>query len=309
MGWLCHGKCTSKARLDGKIAVITGCNTGIGKYTALDFYRRGARVIMACRNMEKAEAARNWIVENCKNQEGLGNLVLMRLDVSSLGSVRVFSEQIMQNEQYIHLLINNAGIMMCPRTLSEDGYELQFATNHLGHFLLTMLLLPKILQSGPARIVNVSSVAHRYYSSMYFDDINMEKRYSSVYSYARSKISNILFTKELAKRLEGSSVTVYSLHPGVVDTELSRHWSSILFPGATWIYHNVFGFFQKTPEQGAQTTIYCAVDEKAGGESGLYYDDCEVAKPIAKAEDPELAKRLWDVSVEMVKLGSDNPFK
>lgn len=181
MGLFC-GKCTSPARLDGKTAIITGSNTGIGKITVKDFFERGnlfmnsngiqdfafnliknitgARVVMACRNIEKATEAANEIKQLCKDKNNLGEIVVTELDLSNLTSVRNCARYLMENEKNIDLLINNAGVMMCPKTFTVDGYELQFATNHLGHFLLTLLLLPKIIQSTPARIVNVSSRAH-----------------------------------------------------------------------------------------------------------------------------------------------------
>lgn len=311
MGLIFNGKCTSKARLDNKTVVITGANTGIGKYTALDLYRRGARVILACRDTQKAESAVECIKQECNKIEPdeLGELRVVHLDLSSLSSVRKCAEQILRDEKYIHILINNAGVMMCPRTLTEDGYELQFATNHLGHFLFTMLLLPRILSSAPARIVNVASKAHITGNSLSLDDINLEKSYSSLRAYGRSKLANILFTRELAKKLNGTNVTVYSLHPGVVDTELSRHLDQVVFPGSKWFYQNVGKIFMKSPEQGAQTTLYCALDEKLANESGEYYDDCQKVTPSQLAQNDELAKQLWDVSVEMVKLGSYNPFQ
>jgi len=308
MGWFWNGKCTSQVRLDGKTAVITGCNTGIGKYTVLDLYLRGARVVMACRDVTKAEAAREWVTQQAQGKPNLGEIVILHLDLSSLVSVRQCAQKIMDQETNIHLLINNAGVMMCPRNVTEDGYELQFATNHLGHFLFTLILLPKIISSAPARIVNVASLAHRLCSSFYFDDINMEKYYSPQKAYGRSKMANILFTRELARRLKDTGVTVYSLHPGVVDTELSRHLDKSVFPGARWMFQNLGGFFMKTPEQGAQTTLYCALEESLASETGLYYDDCQEAKTTPMGRDDELAKKLWDVSLDMVKFTPPPPF-
>ncbi|XP_075226500.1 retinol dehydrogenase 11-like isoform X2 [Lycorma delicatula] len=308
MGILFNGKCTSKERLDGKTVIITGSNTGIGKYTALALYERGAQVIMACRNLEKAEEASKYIKEKIQNIEGRGELVIKHLDLSSLASVRNCAQELLQENQNIHILINNAGVMMSPRQITEDGYELQFATNHLGHFLFTLLLLPRILRSAPARIVNVSSIVHRI-GDLYLDDINLEKYYSPVKSYGRTKLANILFTKELARRLEGTNVSVYCLHPGVVDTELSRHLDYAVFPGMKWIYQRLGWIFMKTPQQGAQTTLHCALDGQAGKESGLYYADCKVTTPSEKACDPKLAKKLWDLSIDMVKLGNYDPFK
>uniref|UniRef100_A0A1B6HUV6 Uncharacterized protein n=1 Tax=Homalodisca liturata TaxID=320908 RepID=A0A1B6HUV6_9HEMI len=368
MGWFWNGKCKSKARLDGKTVVITGCNTGIGKYTVLDLYARGARVVMACRNVEKAEEARDWVIEQRSGQQGLGQLSVCHLDLSSLSSVRKCADKILLEESHIHILINNAGVMMCPRSLTEeardwvieqrsgqqglgqlsvchldlsslssvrkcadkildeethidilinnagvmmcprslteDGYELQFATNHLGHFLFTLVLLPKIVSSVPSKIINVSSEAHKWCKSLCLDDINLEKSYNPQQSYFRSKLANLLFSRELTKRLKDTEVNVYSVHPGAVDTDLPRH----LVSGPWKVFRFFANWFLKTPEQGAQTTIYCAVDEKAANETGLYYSDCAVATTTAMAQDDELAKRLWDTSLDMVKLTLPHPF-
>ncbi|BES93584.1 retinol dehydrogenase [Nesidiocoris tenuis] len=303
MGLFSSGKCVSNARLDGKTTIVTGSNTGIGKATAEEFARRGAKVIMACRNVEKGEKAATDIRKALENVENSGEVIVMHLDLSSLESVRKCAAEIINNESQIHILVNNAGIMMCPRELTVDGYEMQFATNHLGHFLLTLLLLPTILASAPARIVNVSSKLHLWARSMYFDDINLaNKSYSPVLGYGRSKLANILFTKELAERLKGTGVTAYSLHPGVVSTELSRHVDTAFIPGARWFYDKMGWIFRKTPVQGAQTTLHCALDEKAGNESGLYYDDCVVTTPTSCARDSAMAKELWEKSLEMVQL-------
>ncbi|KAL1493226.1 hypothetical protein ABEB36_011319 [Hypothenemus hampei] len=296
--------CTSTARLDGKTAIITGCNTGIGKETAKDFFERGARVIMACRNIEKATEAANEIKSSCISKENVGELVVEELDLTSLQSVRKCAETILNKESKINLLVNNAGVMMCPQQLTTDGFEMQFGTNHLGHFLLTLLLLPKIIQSTPARIVNVSSTAHER-GSINFEDLNYNKRtYNALEAYSQSKLANVLFSRELAKRLKEnniSDVTVYSLHPGVINTELGRHLKTTYgaFVEALW------GFFKwaiKTPKQGAQTIIYCSVDENCANESGLYYKECATTSPAKAAKSEEDAQRLWDESLKLVGL-------
>ncbi|KAF6205919.1 hypothetical protein GE061_020095 [Apolygus lucorum] len=309
MGFFWNGKCRSDARLDGKIAIVTGCNTGIGKVTVEEFARRGARVIMACRNVQKAEEAARDIHKSLDQVEGRGEVVIFKLDLSSLDSVRKCAADIIKSERRIHLLINNAGVMLCPYELTVDGYEMQFATNHLGHFLFTLLLLPTILASAPARIVNVSSKAHVAAKSMHFEDVNLTKHYGPIPAYGRSKLANILFSRELAKRLEGTGVTVYSLHPGVVDTDLGRHLDSAFIPGMRWLYKNVGWIFQKNVVQGAQTTLHCALDEKAGTETGLYYDDCAVATPTSYATNDAMASELWTKSLEMVRLPENfDPF-
>ncbi|XP_024083302.1 retinol dehydrogenase 11-like isoform X2 [Cimex lectularius] len=298
MGWFSNGKCTSKVRLDGKTAVITGANTGIGKKTALDLAKRGATVIMACRNIDKAKEATKGI-KKCGNEK----VIVEKLDLSSLQSVQDFCTRIQKNHQNIHLLINNAGVITKLRELSVDGYEMHFATNHLGHFLLTLLLLPTIIAPQPARIVNVSSKFHIFTRSLHFDDVNLEKSYQTLLAYARSKLANILFTRELAHRLKDTGVNVYCLHPGVVRTEISRHVDSSFFRGARWLYHTVGYPFMKSPKQGAQTTLYCALDEKTANNTGLYYDDCKVSCTSALAKNDEVAKELWEEPTKKGRAG------
>ncbi|KRT85786.1 dehydrogenase, partial [Oryctes borbonicus] len=268
----------STVRLDGKTAIITGCNTGIGKETAKDLYKRGAYVVMACRNVEKAEEAAKDIIDSCKDLENLGKLAVVELNLCSLKSVKDCCNKLVQKHERIDLLINNAGIMMCPFEKTEDGFEIQFGTNHLAHFYLTLLLLPTIIKSAPARIVNVSSALHGgkngrlsnfrlYYSpffivtgNMEFNDLNWEKRdYSSLYAYQQSKQANILFTKELNRRLKEANiegVSVYTLHPGAIATDLQRHVGTTYGKGVSYMFQGMRKCFFKTPIQGAQTTIY-----------------------------------------------------
>ncbi|XP_072396954.1 retinol dehydrogenase 11-like isoform X2 [Diabrotica undecimpunctata] len=299
--------------LAGKVAVVTGANTGIGKITAKDFYQRSARVILACRDLEKAKTTIFTIQQQCESKENLGELEAVQLDLSSLQSVRECAKTILDKEKQINILINNAGVMMCPFSRTEDGYETQFATNHLGHFLLTVLLMPRIIKSTPARIINVSSSAHSF-SSIDFSDINWEKRnYSPMGAYSQSKLSNILFTKELATRLKENNiqgVNTYSLHPGIIKTNLGRHVvKRIYFPGIHWLWRNVAHYFIKNPEQGAQTQIYCAVHENCANETGLYYSNCKVIEPSTDAKNEQFAKQLWEISLKMVGLEENfNPF-
>ncbi|PNF13961.1 Retinol dehydrogenase 12 [Cryptotermes secundus] len=295
------------ARLDGKTAIVTGSNTGIGKFTVLDFVKRGARVVMACRSVDKAEAAAKEIRDVTRDVQGAGTVRVVRLDLGSLASVRQCAQELLKTEDRIHLLINNAGIMACPQGKTEDGFETQFGVNHLGHFLFTCLLLPRIIRSAPARIVIVSSYAH-VFGTMHFDDPYLEKSYSPSKAYAQSKLANVLFCNELARRLQGTGVTTYSLHPGIVKTELFRHTSDSYFRGVRAILNGVGALFFKTAEEGAQTTIYCAVDEKLADKTGLYYSDCKRKRASAKARDPEAARKLWSLSAELVGLEDWNPF-
>ncbi|KAM3870620.1 retinol dehydrogenase 13-like [Diretmus argenteus] len=294
--WMAGGVCHSKARLDGKTVLITGANTGIGKETAVDLAGRGARVILACRDMDRANNA----AEDIRKRSGNGNVIVKKLDLASLQSVRQLAKDILESEERLDVLINNAGVMRCPKWQTEDGFEMQFGVNHLGHFLLTDCLLDLLKKSAPSRIVNVSSLAHER-GHIDFDDIHQNKDYQPGKSYAQSKLANVLFTRELATRLQGTGVTTYSLHPGVIRTELGRYfwptmplWRRVVFTPLMLLI--------KSPKEGAQTSIHCAVEESLQNESGLYYSDCAPKTAAPAGRDDEAAKRLWDLSASMVGL-------
>uniref|UniRef100_A0A3Q1GWA4 Uncharacterized protein n=1 Tax=Anabas testudineus TaxID=64144 RepID=A0A3Q1GWA4_ANATE len=247
------------------------------KYTAAgSCVHQGARVILACRDLTRARIAADEI----RQKSGNGNVVVKKVDLASLQSVRDFAKDITENEERLDILINNAGIMMCPKWKTDDGFEMQFGVNHLGHFLLTNCLLDLLKKSAPSRIVIVSSRIH-------FEDINLDKNYTPETSYEQSKLANVLFGRELASRLQGGTgVAVYSLHPGAIQTELGRHyfpslplWKRMLLVPLMMIF--------KSPWEGAQTTIYCAVDE---------------SKAAPQAQDDAAAKKLWDLSTSMVGL-------
>ncbi|XP_007253598.3 retinol dehydrogenase 12 [Astyanax mexicanus] len=285
----------SSVRLDGKTVIITGANTGIGKETARDLAKRGARVILACRDVEKAEAARKELVEDSGNP----NIVAKEMDLSDTKSIREFADIINTEEKQLNILINNAGIMMCPYLKTADGFEMQFGVNHLGHFLLTYLLLDLLKRSAPARIVNVASVAHTW-GSIRLDDINSEKSYAPRRAYGQSKLANILFTRSLAKRLKGTGVTVYSLHPGVVRSDLWRNLSKPIQAAV-----KILTPFSKSTTQGAQTSIYCSVEPQLERESGGYYSDCAPAICSREASDDEMAQKLWELSCHMLDINWD----
>ncbi|XP_060031742.1 retinol dehydrogenase 13 isoform X2 [Erinaceus europaeus] len=213
------GRCPSKATIPGKTVIVTGANTGIGKQTALELARRGATVILACRDLDKCEEAARFIRGETLNTR----VRARRLDLASLRSVREFAAGVIAEEQQVHVLVNNAAVMRCPHWTTEDGFEMQLGVNHLGHFLLTNLLLDKLKASAPARVINLSSLAH-VAGHMDFQDLNWEKRdYDTKAAYCQSKLALVLFTRELARRLQGTGVTVNALHPGVARTELGRH--------------------------------------------------------------------------------------
>ncbi|XP_055949854.1 retinol dehydrogenase 13-like [Argiope bruennichi] len=294
-GFIFGRKCHSTARLNGKTVIVTGGNTGIGKETVLDLASRGAKVILACRDVQKGYEA----VKDISDKIRKPNLVVKRLDLASFASIKSFAQNVLENEPYIHILINNAAVGICPKSLTEDGYELQFGVNHLGHFLLTHLLLDRIKASAPARIINVSSIGH-IGGHIDFSDINLNSNYHPASAYFRSKLANVLFTRELAKRLKGTGVTTYCLHPGAVYTGLGRHIEYSMSKFSGWLYDMYGRLLFKSPMIGAQTTIYCAVEEKLANESGHYYCDCTVISASSKAQDDKLARKLWDVSEDLI---------
>jgi NAD(P)-dependent dehydrogenase (short-subunit alcohol dehydrogenase family) len=300
--YVAGGVCTSKTTMADKTVIVTGANAGIGKATAIDMAQRGARVIMACRDMKRGEAALKDIVA----ETGSKRVVLKQLDLASLKSVRKFADDINKNEPELHVLINNAGLAYPPQqSKTEDGFELTMGVNYLGHFLLTNLLLDLLKKSAPSRIVVVASSVHQMLTKEFkFDNINSEKFYDQWDAYGQSKLACILFTRELAKRLEaeGSGVTINALHPGVMETELVKNFSNavVMFFINLGMY-----FLSKSMEQGAQTSIHLAVSKDVKGVSGLYFSDCKVKEPSKEAQDDGVAKKLWEVSADLV--GLDKP--
>lgn len=277
--------------MDGKVVIITGANTGIGKETAVDLAKRGAKIYIACRDKRKSEEALKEIKSRSKSSQAFQ----LELDLASLGSINGFSKTFHKLEHNLHILINNAGVMACPKMITKDGFEMQLGTNHFGHFHLTNLLLDLLKASSPSRIVVVSSSGHKL-SGLMRDDLMGEKSYSKLKNYGQSKLANILFARELAKRLKGTGVTVNSCHPGIVQTELGRHMSSWLRP----IYRRVLKPLYKTPIEGAQTQIRLAVDPELENVSGKYFSDCEVTEPAKHAQSDADAKWLWDKSNELI---------
>ncbi|XP_008435151.1 dehydrogenase/reductase SDR family member 13-like isoform X1 [Poecilia reticulata] len=284
--------CTSKAKLHGKTVIVTGSNTGIGKTTAIELAKRGARVILACRSKQRGEAA----LQDVKRESGSNQVVFMQLDLASLKSVRSFAENFLKTEPRLDILINNAGVLLIGRT--KDGFGLMFGVNHLGHFLLTNLLLDRLKECGPSRVVNVSSAAHNW-GTVDFDYLNTHRdlRVGTTWLdtfriYGDSKLCNILFTHELAKRLKGTKVTCYSLHPGSILTELQRNQSTTV----QLILKNIERFLFKTPLQGSQTTLHCALQEGIEHLSGRYFSNCAAKNIFAKARDDAASKKLWEIS-------------
>lgn len=285
--------------LKGKTAIVTGANTGLGYETAKALARRGAHVIMACRNAQKAEAARGKI------EAGYSKVSLETdvLDLAKLSSVRDFAERYNRKHEKLDLLINNAGVMMPPASKTADGFELQWGVNHLGHFLLTALLFPKLEAAGDSRIVHLASLAHKW-GRINFDDLNFEKNYDRGKSYGQSKLACLMFAYEADRRLKeaGSKVKSLAAHPGIADTELSRYlpkWMQVLSP--------VFSaLIAQSARAGAAPTLRAALDpDLKGGEYlgpdgfGGYKGKAVVVDSEPKSKNIDTARRLWEVSEEL----------
>ncbi|GLV60427.1 short-chain dehydrogenase [Dictyobacter sp. S3.2.2.5] len=276
----------ASTEMQGKVCLITGANNGIGKVTALELARRGAHVIMVSRNRAKGEEAQAEI----KRESGNEQVDLLNADMSSLASVRQLAQEVKDRYPQLHVLINNAGAMYNKRQESVDGIESAFATNYVGPFLLTNLLLDLLKASAPSRIVNVSSTAHKM-GKIDFDDLQSEKGYRPMAVYGSAKLALILFTYQLAHRLEGTGVTVNALHPGVV--------------GTSFFGNGLLGKLGKlvmlSPEKGAQTTIYLATSPDVANVSGKYFDKSK-AVPSSKASyDEQAGQRLWQITEQLIE--------
>jgi NAD(P)-dependent dehydrogenase (short-subunit alcohol dehydrogenase family) len=274
----------------GKRVVVTGASRGIGRETALALAAKGADLVLVVRDEARGRA----VVEDLRARGGSGEVDLVVADLSSMGDVRRAAEEILAKHDTIDVLVNNAGALIMDRTLTKDGYEATFATNHLAYFLLTKLLLDALKRAPRARVVNVSSEAHRR-GAIHFDDLMNERRWSGFFAYCCSKLANILFTAELARRLEGTNVTANALHPGAIASNFALDNRG--FIAFAW---RVAGPFLLTPEEGAKTTIFLASDPSVEGVTGKYFEKCAERKPSRKARDMDVAAKLWRVSEELV---------
>ncbi|XP_073130160.1 short-chain dehydrogenase TIC 32, chloroplastic-like [Henckelia pumila] len=292
----------------GLTAIVTGASSGIGSETARVLALRGVHVVMGVRNVSAGKQVKEAIV----NEIPAAKVEAMELDLSSMASVKKFASEFTSSGRPLNLLINNAGIMATPFKLSKDNIELQFATNHLGHFLLTNLLLDTMKRTAgetkrEGRIVYVSSEAHRfsYREGICFDRLNDQEGYNRWLAYGQSKLANLLHANELARRLkeDGVEITVNSLHPGVVTTNLFRHFG--VWGGNLGLVEGFLGTLGKlvfkNVQQGASTTCYLALHSQLKGTTGAYFADNNMAKANAKAEDTDVAKKLWDFSMDLIK--------
>ncbi|XP_034934003.1 retinol dehydrogenase 12-like [Chelonus insularis] len=291
------GKCKDTSSLLGKVFLVTGANSGIGKETVRELVRREARVILACRDVE---SARNTII-HIRKEISTGEMIPMELDLASLASIKKFAEQVLRDFSEIHGLINNAGVYvpLKDHALTKDGFEIHFGVNHLGHFLLTNLLLDRLKLSAPSRIVVVTSKLLES-GVIDFSNLNSEKGLPTKGrmnpAYCNSKLANAYFAVELAKRLENTGVNVYMVCPGFTYTGLFRHVKR------SWFHYIIFSpvalLFLRTAYQGAQTVLHCATDASLSNESGLLYRDCKVYHS-KKELKPEIASKLWDISASL----------
>lgn len=265
-----------------KICIVTGANAGIGKATAQGLADLGASVVMVCRSRERGERAREEITA----ETGNAAVELLIADLAVQQQIRDLVQEFKARFSELHVLINNAGVITKKRSVTEDGLETQFAVNHLAGFLLTNLLLDTLKATGPARIINVSSSTH-FSGEIDFDDPQAERAYDPIRVYANTKLANVLFTYELARRLDGTDVTANCLTPGVVSTKmLDEYMGTSNAPGAS-------------PEEGAETPIYLACSDDVTGVSGKYFKDCRPVRSAKASYDSELAKKLWEVSARL----------
>ena len=269
--------------MKGKLVLVTGATSGIGKEAALALAKMGARVALVARDPTRGEAARAEIAA----ASGNGDVTLFVADLSSQKEIRRLADEIRAKHDRLDVLLNNAGVMMTKRVLTADGFETTFAVNHLAYVLLTRLLLPLVTAAAPSRIVNVASEAHRR-GTIAFDDLQGAKSYGGVAAYGQSKLANILFTYELARRLEGKGVTANCLHPGVIGTGIARN--------APWPIGPVWRLLFRSAESGARTSVFLASSPDAAGVTGKYFIDEKPVRSNRESCDPEIARRLWDVS-------------
>ncbi len=280
------------ADLKSKTVLVTGSNSGIGLEACVKLASMGANLVMVARDRAKGEAAAADVERRARAKRPS----LMLCDLASQKSIRALADEFRKSHSRLHILVNNAGSVSENRELTEDGIERTLAVNHLGCFLLTNLLLDLLKESAPARVVNVASIAHKT-GTMDFDDLGFEKGYLIMRAYSRSKLGNVLFTRELARRLQGKGVTVNCLHPGAVSTNI---WSHAMWWAQPFL--SIAKLFMVTPEQGGDAIVFLATSPEVEGKTGGYYEKNKLVHPSRLAQDDALAVKLWEVSAKMVNL-------
>ena len=290
--------------LEGRIALVTGATSGIGQETAVALAARGAHVVLVGRDRARAEAARKDVAERSANP----HVDVLLADFASLQAVRELAREFCDRYPALHLLVNNAGLVMTERKLTVDGHETTLAVNHLAPFLLTHLLRERLRAAAAARIVNVASDAHRFVATGFdFDDPMAERKFgfpsfiTGLRVYGYSKLANILFTAELARRTAGTGITANAVHPGGVATRLGTNTGTL----GKVIPFLLQPFF-KTPAQGAATSLHVALDPDLAQTSGRYFADCREREPSSGARDPDAARRLWNLSCSWVGIAVED---
>jgi NAD(P)-dependent dehydrogenase (short-subunit alcohol dehydrogenase family) len=276
-----------------KIAIVTGANSGMGLATTVELARQGMHVVMACRSKERGEKA----LQEAKAKSGSAAIELMSLDLGSLSSIRAFAQAFRERFASLDVLVNNAGVVSLKRDTTSDGFESMLGINHLGHFLLTNLLLDLLKRAPEGRIVNVASGAYKW-GRIHFDDPHLTKGFNVAKGYGQSKLANILFTRELARRLAGTRATVNCLHPGGVATSIGVDRKT----GFGKTVMKLARLVLLTPEQGAETTLYLATSPDVFGVSGEYYYRKKRVELPAKVTDSALAAKFWTWSEQEVGL-------
>jgi NAD(P)-dependent dehydrogenase (short-subunit alcohol dehydrogenase family) len=280
--------------MSGKVVVITGGNSGIGRAAAADLVSMGATVLITSRDADRGAGA----VAEIRSTTSHGTVELVSLDLASFASIRACASQVLERFDRLDVLVNNAGGIISDRRLTGDGFEMTFGVNHLGHFLLTRLLLDRLEASAPARVINVASVAHRFSSGFSFADPMYEsRRYFGTDAYNQSKLANILFTQELARRLMGRGVTANSMHPGAVRSGFGAAGDTRGIERAFLVMGRPFLI---GPKRGARTIVYLASSPKVADVTGKYFVRRRVHKPSRAARDVDTARRLWELSEELV---------
>ena len=285
---------TSRTDLSDKTCMVTGATSGIGKAAATGIAARGTSLVLVARNKEKAQS----VAAEITGETGNKRIDILIADLASLDSIRRLADEFLATKRPLHILLNNAGVVMLRREETVDGFETTFAVNHLAYFALTNLLRRRIIESAPARIVNVASGAHAYSGgALNFDDLQSENNYSSMKVYAKSKLANILFNRELARRLDGTGVTANCLHPGFVGSNLAANngfFAKLLM--------RALRPFARSNEGGAETAIHLCTSPEVDGVSGQYFYDKKPMWPKSYAQSDDDAKRLWEISCELTGL-------
>jgi len=279
----------SERILEGTTVAVTGSNSGIGLYTVLGLTRLGARVVMICRSRERGESAQAWIAQRLPG----ARTTLLVADLSDMAQVRRLCADLPRVAPDLRVLVNNAGLITTRRTMTAEGFEMTFVVNHLAPFLLSTSLLDVLRSNAPARIVNVNSDAHLS-ATLDFDDLNGERHSFAPNAYGQSKLANMLFTVELARRVDPAAVTVNALHPGLVATDFGEVGGLVQFG---WTFMKPFGL---SPERGAATSIYCASSPQLAGVTGGFFVNCAPARPNPLVDDGQVRLRLWEITESML---------